>query len=269
MSKARRAIPRRSVKSKKRKATKPVKEITKKKEVIPDAPHKPLTEGKQTIMRAKPFKGTLKKIKGVYYPTYELKQPSLVPAQYTNRADNGTDHDVQDLVRKLDDIDAACVKDVGDRYYQSRLKIYWGMWEKGEAIQQFVLNYRGVNLNTEKPYCFLSKATGRAYQSLEKWHKMYLKYSKKVDFQAYAEDQCKWWAFRALKGYHSYIIEHPQQPPPEYKKQSDVLKKITSKKRERERLEARMKAIEEKIRNCEQEISALENIMQGLPDEEE
>lgn len=48
------------------------------------------------------------------------------------------------LKQKLDEIDKQVYGEVFDGFYESRLRVLIGMWEKGEAIAE----YRGVNSAT-------------------------------------------------------------------------------------------------------------------------
>jgi len=59
------------------------------------------------------------------------------------------------------------VENAFDGFYESRLAIELGMWEKGEVIGK----YRGGKFT----YYQLEKKTERPHQSLKVWHELYLK----------------------------------------------------------------------------------------------
>jgi len=96
-----------------------------------------------------------------------------------------------DLKKRLDEIDDAVVGDVRGAYYDSRLRIEMGMWEKGEAIGVF----RGVkNLSWYR----LEKETGRRHQNLKGWHDLYEKYPQRELYLPIAEKRAAEWTQKAL-----------------------------------------------------------------------
>jgi len=69
-----------------------------------------------------------------------------------------------DLKIELDRIDEECLGYAENRFYESRLRILIGMWEKGEKVSL----YRGVK--GEISYRQLEIKTGRKQENLKKWH---------------------------------------------------------------------------------------------------
>ena len=67
-------------------------------------------------------------------------------------------------------------KEVSVGFYESRLKIETGMWEKGKSVSLF----RGVKGETS--FRQLEQQTGRKQENLKKWHSLYQKYPDKEKF---------------------------------------------------------------------------------------
>lgn len=96
------------------------------------------------------------------------------------------------LREKLDEIDHRITAEVFDGFYQSRLRLLVGMWEKGKAIGE----YRGVN--SPSSYRELEEQTGRDHHSLKRWHDLYLKYPEKDKYLSLAEKQAEQWTQKEL-----------------------------------------------------------------------
>ncbi len=91
------------------------------------------------------------------------------------------------LKNKLDEIDKKIYSEVYDGFYQSRLRVLLGIWEKGEMICDF----RGVNPQTN--WFQLEKMTGRNHESLKSWYDLYKKYPEKDKYLTIAEERAKRW----------------------------------------------------------------------------
>lgn len=102
-----------------------------------------------------------------------------------------------DLSERLDEIDRAVYGDVFEGFYNSRLRLLIGMWEKGEAIGE----YTGVN--SPVSYYQLEKETGRDHHSLKRWHEIYKKHPDKDKYIEIAEAKAMQWTKRALKDKNS------------------------------------------------------------------
>jgi hypothetical protein len=74
--------------------------------------------------------------------------------------DNELD-EVGNLKRQLDEVDKHIYTEVYAGFYESRLRMEWGMWEKGKAIGE----YRGVN--SPLAWRELERRTGRNHESLK------------------------------------------------------------------------------------------------------
>jgi len=99
------------------------------------------------------------------------------------------------LKEQLDEIDKMVIGEVFNGFYESRLKIERGIWEKGKAISV----YRGVN--TEIPYSKLERLAGRDQEDLKRWNDLYERYKDREKFlKEYAEPRAKAWTEKALKG---------------------------------------------------------------------
>jgi len=96
------------------------------------------------------------------------------------------------LKEKLDEIDRRVYEKVYNGYYESRLGIIMGMWEKGEAIAE----YRGVK---SASYYQLEKETGRQRESLKKWHGIYSDYSDRNEYKEIAELKAEKWTKEVIK----------------------------------------------------------------------
>jgi len=103
-------------------------------------------------------------------------------------------NDVVSLKNSLDLIDEKVKAEAFDGFYQSRLAIEWGMWEKGEKVCEF----RGVNSQTS--FYQLEKDTGRNHESLKKWNDLYQKYPDPERYRPIAEEKSKIWTERAFRG---------------------------------------------------------------------
>ncbi len=98
-----------------------------------------------------------------------------------------------DLKTKLDKIDSKTEKGAYDGFYESRLCILMGQWEKGQAVSKDV-TCRGVNVtDAEANYLQLEKETGRSRQHLKKWHTLYLSYPDKAKYLPLAEEKARVW----------------------------------------------------------------------------
>lgn len=131
----------------------------------------------------------------------------------------------ESLKDKLDSIDNILMEQTYKGFYESRLRIELGMWEKGLAIE--VSEYRGVNYELCPTYHQLGEKTDRSDKSLKKWHELYLKYPDKKEYLPIAEDKARTWtdkifARRALPSYDDYELPEGKyniiyaDPPWEY-----------------------------------------------------
>ena len=87
----------------------------------------------------------------------------------SNRRENGNK---LELKEELDKIDNQIFNECKENYYQSRLKIYIGMWEKGKIVSL----YRDVNKDIS--FRQLEKITERNDSYLKQWNDLYKKYFK-------------------------------------------------------------------------------------------
>jgi len=117
------------------------------------------------------------------------------------------------LKGKLDTIDEKTMKIAIDGYYNSRLAIEIGMWEKGEAVAG---TFRGVNVPLS--WHQLERETGRQRHHLKRWHQLYLKYSDKKKYLSIAEEKAKRWTDRTLATSQAkrLSIETPLLPKGKY-----------------------------------------------------
>jgi hypothetical protein len=100
----------------------------------------------------------------------------------------------KDLKTELDKIDQECIEYATDKYYNSRLKLLVGMWEKGELINGC---FRGV----EQPpsYREIARLTERNHPDIKKWHDLYIKYTdKEIYIKEVAEIKALEWTQKAL-----------------------------------------------------------------------
>ena len=124
----------------------------------------------------------------------------------------------QDLKAKLDEIDVNAGRDYYNGYYESRLRILILQWKKGKLI---ALHYRGVKCkNTNYPK--LSRATGRDYRSLEKWHKLYLKHPKLTNYKLIAEENASIWTENNFKKMAALLEDEKAKQLPESKMKTHV-----------------------------------------------
>ena len=112
------------------------------------------------------------------------------------------------LKEKLDEIDAQVVGEVFDNYYESRLRILMGIWEKGESI---VRVFRGVKTPS---YYELEKQTGRDHKALKHWHGLYKQYPEKEKYiEVYAKPKAQLWTERVFEKEKALLAEHIESPP--------------------------------------------------------
>ena len=100
-----------------------------------------------------------------------------------------------DLKDVLDAIDARVTEKAMAGYYELRLDILLGMWEKGEAVAG---EFTGAN--SPESYRQMETETGRDHKSLKKWHRLYLKYPDRNDYLPVAQEQATQWAEKATLG---------------------------------------------------------------------
>lgn len=104
------------------------------------------------------------------------------------------------LKSRLDEIDERIVEAVSDGYYQSRLAIILGEWEKGKVIKK-EWEFRRVN-SQKCNYFILEKETDKNHKSLKKWHLLYLANPNKQEYEVLAAKKAHLWTnkyFEALK----------------------------------------------------------------------
>lgn len=100
---------------------------------------------------------------------------------------------VIDLKTELDKIDRECIEYATDKYYNSRLKMLIGMWEKGQILGV----YTGVNMPN---FHELERQTGRERRDLKRWYDLYIKYPDKEDYiKIEAGPRALQWTQKALK----------------------------------------------------------------------
>lgn len=98
------------------------------------------------------------------------------------------------LKNQLDEIDEKTRSEVYSGFYESRLKIEVGMWQKGKVVCDF----RGVNPQTS--YYELEKVTERNHESLKDWNDLFEKYQDYDRFlKKHAEPMAKAWAEKVLR----------------------------------------------------------------------
>ena len=94
---------------------------------------------------------------------------------------------------QLDEIDKRVVGEVFGGFFESRLKIELGIWEKGKVVSLF----RGVKRETS--YRQLELSSGRKQEDLKRWCCLYEKYRDKQKFlKKYAEPKAETWTKKAL-----------------------------------------------------------------------
>lgn len=115
------------------------------------------------------------------------------------------------LKEKLDEIDAQVVDKVFNNYYESRLGILIGMWEKGEATEKRIGTFRGVKVPS---YYKLEKETDRAHHHLKHWHDIYKNHLDKEKYiEIYAKPKALLWTKRAFDKERGLLDEHIEPPP--------------------------------------------------------
>jgi N6-adenosine-specific RNA methylase IME4 len=98
------------------------------------------------------------------------------------------------LKEQLDRIDEKFGQEIYNGFYESRLKIEIGMWQKGKAVSGF----RGVNTDTS--YRDLAKLTGRNNEDLKRWNDLYDKYRDYDRFlKEHAEPTAKAWTEKVMR----------------------------------------------------------------------
>jgi len=111
---------------------------------------------------------------------------------------------ISSLKEKLDEIDAHVYNEVYNGFYESRLRILMGIWGKGETIDIYIREFRGVNSPT---YYQLMKETQRDDQSLKTWHDLYNKYPDKEKYiEEYARPKAKDWTKKALNPFSVHFL---------------------------------------------------------------
>ncbi len=101
--------------------------------------------------------------------------------------------DKESLKQQLDVIDQQVIKDVTNGFYESRLKIEMGMWEKGKTVG----DYRGVK-SPIPSWRQLEKETERNHESLKKWNDLYEKYPEEEKYLEIAKQKAEAWTLKAL-----------------------------------------------------------------------
>lgn len=96
------------------------------------------------------------------------------------------------LKEKLDEIDNQVLKEVYSGFYDSRLRIKLGMWEKGKAIAEF----RGVN---SASFPLMEKETGRQRETLKKWHDLYRKHPDRERYLEVAKEESEEWTQKTIQ----------------------------------------------------------------------
>jgi len=96
------------------------------------------------------------------------------------------------LKNELDKIDNSMMNAVVDGFYNSRLRILIGMWDKGKIIAQFT----GVDCAN---YRELQRITDRSDHSLKLWHDLYKNnIERKKYIEKVAKPKAQSWAQKAL-----------------------------------------------------------------------
>lgn len=118
--------------------------------------------------------------------------------------------EIGQLREKLDEIDAQVVGEVFDNYYESRLRILIGMWEKGEVIYTFT-GGKSIKFGF---WTELEKQTGRDDQHLKRWHDLYKKYPEKEKYiEEEAQPKAKLWTEKAFEKEKAILPELIESPP--------------------------------------------------------
>lgn len=124
-----------------------------------------------------------------------------------------------ELRSRLDEIDKQVYLDVRDGFYESRLKIKIGLWDKGEAVSRF----RGVKGETS--FRQLEIETGRKQESLKFWYDLYEKYpDKKKYIEEVAKPAALKWAEDRLKSGNLLSSDSPEWWTP--KKYIDAAREV-------------------------------------------
>lgn len=111
------------------------------------------------------------------------------------------------LKEQLDEIDGQVVNEVFDSFYESRLRILIGIWEKGETIAE----YREVN---SASFYKLEKETGRQRESLKRWHDLYKQYPEKEKYiEEEAKPKAKIWTERVFEKERKRLSKPIESPP--------------------------------------------------------
>jgi hypothetical protein len=102
-------------------------------------------------------------------------------------------NELTNLKDELDKIDSGMMNAVVEGFYNSRLKILIGMWEKGRVIGTFT----GVEVPNWREY---ERQTGRPHSHLKLWHDLYKNnIEKKKYIEKVAKPKALAWAQKALQ----------------------------------------------------------------------
>jgi len=107
------------------------------------------------------------------------------------------------LKEQLDKIDEDVSGDVWEKFYEGKLRILLGMWEKGRVV-----TYSRLEVTSFRQ---LEKETGRSRQHLKKWHDIFKKYPDRDKYIAIAEEKAETWTNGVFK--KQKALPKPETPP--------------------------------------------------------
>lgn len=132
---------------------------------------------------------------------------SSVELAEVNQIDISSLKSEKSLKQKLDAIDQEVIQDVTNGFYESRLKIEMGMWEKGKIVCE----YRRVK---SQSFYQLEKETERRHESLKKWNDLYKKYPSEEEYEEVAKQKAEAWTLKALTRVEALKEAEEELPEP-------------------------------------------------------
>jgi len=106
-----------------------------------------------------------------------------------------------DLKKRLDEIDKRVYEKAFTGFYESRLEIFLGEWEKGKEIVSFL-----GGVKTTLSWRELERQTGRGDDALKKWHDLYQKHPKYDEYLKIIEKKAHEWTIKALNPKNKEVI---------------------------------------------------------------
>lgn len=104
------------------------------------------------------------------------------------------------LKQRFDEIDQKTIAIVSTGYYNSRLAVKLGQWEKGQATEEN-LNSTGVKfkfLDGKPNYSSISRNTGRSSPAIKNWHTTYKRHPDYEQYLPIAKDKADAWTRKAM-----------------------------------------------------------------------